>query len=665
MLPNNSRQRSLHTRLIGRLGWSRTWAALAIAIVIATLASFTPLAGVFDGFEDRQVNWRFSTRELYRDATGGVRRKSPRVCIIATDAESHRQDAPEATPREELAQVIRRIAGIRSATIILNVPLNAQSDPKGDADLVAAMRESGRVMLPAILAAYGEERYYRIDPVPEFARAAMGVGIGPMSASSGTKVNRVALYKGKASNPWIFLPALTYARMYGLKPGAAAASITLRHSVGQMTIPTDASRSFYLNYPGPPGTIPSVLCEDVVHGRIKDEYWRGQVVIIGSIAGSAVDRFAVPAVSPFMSPPLPPMSGSELMAVAMDNLLSEDFLTPAGALWRSILVYALSLLAACLLARLRTVRGLLAVAALLLVFQGVSLALFIGLRLVIPMSAPMVAALLSCLFILAYVAILTSLDRQRAVELGRTKSDYIAFLAHELRAPLTAIQGFAQTLRGNGDEYGVEQRQEFLWIIESEAERLVRMINDFTNIAKMEAGVALELHVTEVDVTELIRQIVARTQPRADRHELVVEAPESPPVLRADRDKLDEIIANLIDNAVKYSPGGGRVTIRVAVAPGAVRVTVSDEGIGMTPEQLANLFRRYSRVVDSGHRIKGTGLGLYLVKGLVEAHGGKIWAESEYGKGSSFHFEIPYSEEPADESGRRANASAATQGKHL
>lgn len=227
-------------------------------------------------------------------------------------------------------------------------------------------------------------------------------------------------------------------------------------------------------------------------------------------------------------------------------------------------------------------------------------------------------------------------------ELSEMKTEFVSLVSHELRTPLTSIMGFAQTLRGDAGALAEEAREEFLGIIEQESNRLVVMINDLLDVSRMEAGRELTLNCTLVDLRELTRHVVRFQQVTTDRHNFVLDFPEGGLEAEADRDKVEQILTNLVSNAIKYSPNGGDVSIAGSAEDTEAVLRVTDEGIGMTEEQMGQLFQRYQRVDrDSIKGIRGTGLGLYLVRGLVEAHAGRLWVTSEPGKGSSFFVALP------------------------
>jgi len=228
-------------------------------------------------------------------------------------------------------------------------------------------------------------------------------------------------------------------------------------------------------------------------------------------------------------------------------------------------------------------------------------------------------------------------------ELSEMKTEFVSLVSHELRTPLTSIMGFAQTLRGDSERFAPEDREEFLGIIEQESNRLLVMINDLLDISRMEAGRPLALSYAEVDLRRLAEHVVRFQRVTTTAHQFLFEFPDDKVSVRADRDKVEQILTNLVSNAIKYSPRGGDVVVGAREqGEEEVVVYVRDQGLGMDSEQIAQLFQRYQRVDrDTIKGIRGTGLGLYLVRGLVEAHGGRIWAESQPQQGSTFFFSLP------------------------
>lgn len=229
-------------------------------------------------------------------------------------------------------------------------------------------------------------------------------------------------------------------------------------------------------------------------------------------------------------------------------------------------------------------------------------------------------------------------------ELDNMKSDFVAFVAHELRTPLTSILGFASLLQNESAHFSQEERDHMAQNIVQRGQRLNRMIAELLDVSRLDAGRPLQLRHERIDLAELCEKVVeaqkaAISEP--DLYFLYVDASDSV-IIEADADRVDQVLTNLVSNAVKYSPDGGTVRVGLEEAGDNVIISVDDAGMGMTPEQQSRLFTKYYRTPDAVlHNIKGTGLGLFLVKQLVEAHGGSIRVQSARGQGSSFTVTLP------------------------
>lgn len=239
------------------------------------------------------------------------------------------------------------------------------------------------------------------------------------------------------------------------------------------------------------------------------------------------------------------------------------------------------------------------------------------------------------------VAIFNDITEIRSIE--RMKTAFVSTVSHELRTPLTSIKGFISTLLQDTEGfYDPETVHEFYTIIDQECDRLTRLISDLLNVSRIEAGRALDLSPVPVTIPDIVEKVVAAQKSYTSKHEFEVDLDPDIPTIVADQDKFDQILTNLTNNAVKYSPNGGTVTVSGRMHDGMVRMCVKDQGMGIPKEHLDKVFDRFHRIDNRDTRkVGGTGIGLYLVKHLVEAHGGTIWVESEVGKGSSFIFEMP------------------------
>lgn len=238
------------------------------------------------------------------------------------------------------------------------------------------------------------------------------------------------------------------------------------------------------------------------------------------------------------------------------------------------------------------------------------------------------------------VAIFTDITEIRNLE--RLKSTFVTTISHELGTPLSSILGFTRTMLEDTEGFfPPEVRNEFLQIIEKECRGLNRLVADLRNMARIDEGRALELHVAPVNLAELIRRVVAAQRSYATHHEFILDLSpefEAAPVM-ADEDKLDQVLTNLVNNAIKYAPSGGEIRIRGVTTDGGVRISVTDQGVGIPEEQLGRVFERFHKV--DGSPLEGAGIGLYIVRHLVELHGGKISVESRFGEGSTFTLDLP------------------------
>lgn len=236
------------------------------------------------------------------------------------------------------------------------------------------------------------------------------------------------------------------------------------------------------------------------------------------------------------------------------------------------------------------------------------------------------------------------MDITEIKNIDRMKSSFVAMASHELRTPLTAIKGFTSTLLMD-DGFSPDERREFLMIIEQECDRLRRLIDDLLNTARIEANESLKPNYTMVDIKALLDKVVMIQKQATNKHTIRLDVRSELPKIVADEDKLDQILTNLMNNAIKYSPNGGDITIHCMLEEGGKSYLfgVEDQGLGIPKDHANKVFDKFHRVNnDDNRKIYGTGLGLYLVKHLVETvHFGKIWVESEVGVGSTFLFRIP------------------------
>lgn len=275
-----------------------------------------------------------------------------------------------------------------------------------------------------------------------------------------------------------------------------------------------------------------------------------------------------------------------------------------------------------------------------------------------------------------YLLALDDMTREREVD--RLKSEFVSVVSHELRTPLTSILGYTELLLAR--EFDPSERREFIQTVYKEAEHLSSLVEDLLNVSRLDAG-KIKLERWVIALPKLVRELVAQLNAELDvkRHRVLLDVPDALPPIFADRDRVRQILTNLLSNAIKYSPDGGEVALQAAVLrqssardgqppalsfPGmaplvqlpasapvlppepALLISVRDRGIGIPQHELSRIFERFYRVDNSNtRRIGGTGLGLAITRALVELHGGRIWADSVPGEGSTFWVTLPLATE--------------------
>ena len=240
-----------------------------------------------------------------------------------------------------------------------------------------------------------------------------------------------------------------------------------------------------------------------------------------------------------------------------------------------------------------------------------------------------------------------ALESQRSAnatleKLDRTKTEFLSIVSHEFRTALTGIQGFSELIRDGGLES--DEVRAYGGYIFNDADRVNRLIGDMLDLDRMESG-RMSIRTTDVDINEVLSDAIARAG-SSPSVEFKADLDPRLPIVVGDRDRLIQVVSNLVNNAVKYSPDGGTVTLSSRSEGDFALVSVTDTGVGIPPDEIGHVFERFRRVRSgAAQSIPGTGLGLTIVKQIVEMHGGKIWVESAVGHGSSFHFTLPLAAE--------------------
>ncbi|WP_316809947.1 PAS domain S-box protein [Pedobacter heparinus] len=222
------------------------------------------------------------------------------------------------------------------------------------------------------------------------------------------------------------------------------------------------------------------------------------------------------------------------------------------------------------------------------------------------------------------------------------KNDFIAMVSHELKTPLTSVKGYTQMLHSKMKRGGDDFAASVLEKANTQVAKMTSMINGFLNVSRLESG-KIHIDLQLIDLAELIKEAEEESLATISSHQVVFEPVETT-MVNADRDKIEQVIHNLISNAVKYSPGGSIINVACTIVNGMANISIKDQGMGIKPDDLPKIFDRFYRVEGSHmYSISGFGIGLYLCSEIIDRHHGKIWAESELGRGSTFSFGLPLS----------------------
>jgi two-component system, OmpR family, sensor histidine kinase KdpD len=236
--------------------------------------------------------------------------------------------------------------------------------------------------------------------------------------------------------------------------------------------------------------------------------------------------------------------------------------------------------------------------------------------------------------------------RREAEAANELKLRFLGMISHELRAPLHLIMGFADMLTMEDMVWDAAKLEEIFSIVKSESHKLTELVDQLLDASQLQAG-TLSINLEDYPLSGVVEMARMELEKFAENHQLVLDVPDNDPMVRADPLRIGQVLVNLVNNAVKYSPPGSTITVAARVQDDAVQIDISDEGEGIPPDQREMMFEVFQRLErDRKKRIKGVGLGLAIVKGLIEAHGGEIWVEDRDGPGSgtTFSFTIPLSQ---------------------
>lgn len=234
---------------------------------------------------------------------------------------------------------------------------------------------------------------------------------------------------------------------------------------------------------------------------------------------------------------------------------------------------------------------------------------------------------------------------EQLVEADQMKTDYISHLSHELRTPLTVIKEASNMLQAGIFAHAPAKQEELFSLVKTECDRLISTVSRLLDFSQMEAG-NMYFSFQPAKLTPLLEKSIAKLSPLIQKQavKVGVNVPEDVPLLKIDKDRIEQVFENLLSNALKYTPEGGNIAISAKMGGGnSVEVSVSDNGVGIPKERLVQVFDKFKRVDDGRSAVMGTGLGLSIVKHIVNAHGGRVWVKSKVGEGSTFTFSLPVS----------------------
>jgi signal transduction histidine kinase len=225
---------------------------------------------------------------------------------------------------------------------------------------------------------------------------------------------------------------------------------------------------------------------------------------------------------------------------------------------------------------------------------------------------------------------------------SRHKSEFLANMSHELRTPLNAIIGFSEVLSERMFGEINEKQAEYIGDILQSGQHLLALINDILDLSKIEAG-RMELELSDFDLPRTIENTLTLVRERAVRRGITLgrSVDEQLGTIRADERKVKQVLLNLLSNALKFTPEGGKIDLRAAVSDGVAEISVTDTGVGIAPEDQEKVFEEFRQVGTASKKVEGTGLGLAISRKFIELHGGKIWVKSQVGSGSTFAFTLP------------------------
>lgn len=408
--------------------------------------------------------------------------------------------------------------------------------------------------------------------------------------------------------------------------------------------------SQYLNFYGPPRTINTVPLYKVIQAKTVsfngEDTFRNKAVFIG-VSDTKPFKVSDTYYTVFSQSNGLYLSGVEIAATAFANLLERRTIGPPN-IWMCFLVIGLfGAIIAIICIKLEPLLALLVLLALIVTYLFVAYELFSMFNLWYPVVIP-VAIQAPVAFVLAIMwkninARKLKMAHEQLLEMDRLKSMFLSHVSHELKTPLTSIKGFVDNMMSGLTGEIAEKQFDYLKRIRVNTDRLTRMIANLLDVSRIESGIE-QLDCKPLSICHLVHDSIMQLQLMAESRQIDMEVCCKDPSIRvlADPDKIIEVITNLVDNAIKYTPAGGNISINAYLQePDKVMLTVADTGIGISPEDISDLFKPFRRSIHTENHPKGLGLGLSIVKHIVELHKGTISVSSEPDKGTEFRVLLP------------------------
>lgn len=599
-------------------------ALLAAAFLVAVLAGYSAFGRQVDG---DAYDFLFRLKPIERNAES---------VIVAIDEAALLPPAKGIRGlRSLLAQILEKLSQAPPKVVVVDLTLADAGDSADDDRLETALKKTANLVLASEMMPDGSGWQ---DPLARFRRWAAALGHVHAEPDPLDGVAREAALEKVAGRERRWALAL---EAYRLSRGVGQALEAPEDlTLGSLRIPArrEEARPVFIRFlpprPGGDPAIPRVSAMRILEDPHVAESLKGKVVFIGVTAQSAArDRL----VTPFG--PDRPMPGVEIHASLFETLAGGRFLRRAGNLEVILASLALVVMAGVAFQLLAGTSAYVAGGGILLAAHLLPYALY-GQDIVFLFTAPVMAAWLSVAGAASYQHFAARRRLRRAEAEKARYQQAMHFVTHEMRTPLTAIQGSSELMSRYA--LGEEKRKQIASLIHSESKRLAKMVETFLNVERLSAG-QMELKPTLVRVADLMEACISRAEPLAERkHIQLRHEPPGDLAVRGDQELLEYALYNLLTNAVKYSPTETEVCVSASRNGAWVRVAVRDQGIGMDEKELGSIFRKFyrtKRAVESGEG--GIGIGLSIVNEIVLRHGGKVEVTSQPGKGSCFTLVLP------------------------